>query len=183
VIVEQSKKIHLVRLLSEELCEQVTQDHLLSAHWRTGELYRAGDVSQEDMRRCSVIFENNAPTCLIAGFNGLRKALKPLRKKNGKDVLKISTLQLVRYEVGESFGEHRDAVPRSADWRRHSIVCYMNDDFVGGETYFPTLDLDVPPRKGHGLIFPSHYLHGSRSVMSGSKYVMVGFMVDLDAEE
>ena len=51
--------------------------------------------------------------------------------------------------------------------RIYTAVLYLNEDFVGGETYFPLLFRDVTPEKGKLAIYPSDLLHqhGVRKVL------------------
>jgi len=52
----------------------------------------------------------------------------------------LSSMQLIRYDVGGFFVAHTDSSASVQAWRRYSIVCYLNDDFDGGETFFENLD-------------------------------------------
>lgn len=47
-----------------------------------------------------------------------------------------------------------------------SIVAYLNDDYIGGDIYFPELGVSFKPKKGSCLVFPSDNLfkHGVKPV-------------------
>ena len=68
---------------------------------------------------------------------------------------------MVKYRAGEGFGDHTDFfAPQSADdgdrmsgQRIFTAIFYLNDDFVGGETVFPLLNITVTPKKGKMLLF------------------------------
>jgi prolyl 4-hydroxylase len=70
-------------------------------------------------------------------------------------------LQLLKYQVGEGFGDHTDFFPpQSTDQgdaasgqRVFTAFFYLNDDFKGGETVFPLLNITVQPKKGRLLLF------------------------------
>lgn len=68
-------------------------------------------------------------------------------------------LQLLRYEVGQKYGQHHDYIPyqrqRECGVRILTIFLYLNDVEAGGGTDFPLLDLTVMPKKGSALIWPS----------------------------
>ena len=63
-------------------------------------------------------------------------------------------LQIVKYQKGGKFEPHFD--PRKgtpAESRIATLLVYLNDDFVGGETTFVELDLKIKPKKGKGILF------------------------------
>lgn len=51
---------------------------------------------------------------------------------------------------------------------------YLNDDFEGGELYFPLRDLSIKPKAGQLVFFPGghEYIHGVKTVASGYRYVL-----------
>lgn len=85
---------------------------------------------------------------------------------------------LLRYKVGDEYREHIDA-SFNADRalkhvRRLSVLLYLNEDFAGGELYFPRQDVTVRPRVGMAVAFPSTfaYPHSAAPVRSGVKYAL-----------
>jgi hypothetical protein len=54
-------------------------------------------------------------------------------------------------------------------------IIYLNDDYEGGELYFPRFDLTIKPKQGDVLVFPSTYIyeHASLPMKSGTKYSVV----------
>lgn len=60
-------------------------------------------------------------------------------------------------------------------WSGHlSILAYLNDDFEGGEIYFPELDYGIKPERGMLITFPGnlHYVHGVAPITSGVRYTV-----------
>lgn len=86
--------------------------------------------------------------------------------------LRAGEIQLVRYPPGGFFMLHRDASEDPKEWRKLSVVVYLNDDFGGGATRFPALELDVLPRTGYALTFPPHHVHEGAPVERGVKYIL-----------
>ncbi len=93
---------------------------------------------------------------------------------------KFETPSILRYDVGQEFKIHHDAF--NGDERKNTVLVYLNDDFVGGETYLPEIDLKVTPRKGSCLVFRNidadlqvipQSLHSSLPIVSGVKYALV----------
>jgi hypothetical protein len=54
---------------------------------------------------------------------------------------------------------------------------YYNDDFEGGELYYPDHDLVVKPKPGLAVAHPGdvNYLHGVKPVISGERYTTPSF--------
>lgn len=50
---------------------------------------------------------------------------------------------------------------------------YLNDDYEGGELYFPKQEIQFKPKKGAAYFFPGdlHYIHGVTEITSGIRYV------------
>ena len=51
---------------------------------------------------------------------------------------------------------------------------YLNDDFEGGELFFPNLDISIKPKARQLIIFPggNEYVHGVKTVTKGARYVL-----------
>lgn len=67
-----------------------------------------------------------------------------------------------------------------------AIVIYVNDNYEGGEIYFPQHDFQVKPPAKSLLLFPGtdDYLHGVMRVSSGStRYVLPSFVYRIDEHE
>lgn len=84
---------------------------------------------------------------------------------------------LLKYESNEMYGSHFDGDSKSG--REFSIICYLNDNYVGGEIEFPNFDLKIKPTAGTMMIFPSNYpyRHIAHPVSSGSKYAILTWAV------
>jgi prolyl 4-hydroxylase len=83
-------------------------------------------------------------------------------------------LRLYRYGPGERHGAHWDTVVELADGVRSmlTLVFYLNDGFVGGETDFVELDARVVPRRGRALLFQHRVMHRACEVQAGEKLVL-----------
>jgi predicted 2-oxoglutarate/Fe(II)-dependent dioxygenase YbiX len=97
--------------------------------------------------------------------------------------------QILHYGVGGHYIPHVDAETLYKDdiglelWEKTldrdlSVVYFLNDDFSGGELFFPVLDLVIKPEAGMLVCFPSdhNYIHGVRPVTSGHRYTVVTWM-------
>jgi len=60
-------------------------------------------------------------------------------------------------------------------WSGHlSVLGYLNDDYEGGELYFPQFNHVIRPKKNMLILFPgsTHYVHGVSEVTSGTRYTI-----------
>lgn len=92
----------------------------------------------------------------------------------GVGVQYFEVFNFLKYESpGRHFDIHVDHGP--AYISTISIVAYLNDDYEGGELFFPRFNLNIKPEKGDVAIFPSTYIyeHSSKRMVSGTKYSVV----------
>lgn len=56
-------------------------------------------------------------------------------------------------------------------------VMYLNDEYSGGEIYFPAYDIEIKPKPGDMLFFPGSnlYMHGVREIASGERFTITTF--------
>jgi hypothetical protein len=56
-------------------------------------------------------------------------------------------------------------------------LIYYNDNFEGGELYYPDYDLTVKPEPGLAVAHPGdiNYLHGVKPIISGERYTTPSF--------
>lgn len=98
-------------------------------------------------------------------------------------------LQLLHYGQGGHYIPHVDAETLYTDddglelWEKTldrdlSVVYFINDDFDGGELFFPKLDLLIKPKAGTLVCFPSdhNYIHGVKPVTAGRRFTVVTWM-------
>jgi|TARA_R110002050_G_scaffold53450_3_gene121519 hypothetical protein len=68
--------------------------------------------------------------------------------------------------------EGRGMSQRFAVW-----MIYLNDDFEGGETYFPRQEIELTPKTGSLVIWPAAYTHPHHAVnnLKGTKWIATGW--------
>lgn len=81
-----------------------------------------------------------------------------------------SALHLVRFVKGFSLNPHVDTM--SYEGNHVASVYYINDDYIGGEIYFPEHGLEIKPKPNSLIIFPGNenYLHGVREIVDNDRY-------------
>lgn len=118
----------------------------------------------------------------------LFKRLQPMlpAQLHGWDLIGLNErFRFYRYQSGQTFRPHWDGMYERHDWESSqlSLLIYLSDDFVGGETIFyqdtgmrkpcqETRQAVVVPQQGQVLIFEHQQLHEGAPVSSGIKYVL-----------
>lgn len=138
---------------------------------RRGEV--VSDVIETRSRNSSTVVLKDRAHPILAPLYTRCARLEGVRERD------IETIQCVRYKRGQRFRAHFDGgidLPRLTTY-----LLYLNDDFTGGETYFPVLDHAVAPAAGACLRFPScdregrvlwQSEHGGLPVREGVKYAL-----------
>ncbi len=106
------------------------------------------------------------------------------------------TAQLVRWEMGQELIPHADNIepngqPNTTPDRSFSSILYLNDDYEGGETYFPGHNVRFKPKAGTMVLFGSGpaYVHGVTKITKGTRYMYAGWFTyehsarDISAEQ
>lgn len=90
-----------------------------------------------------------------------------------------STNHVNVFREGVSMKVHTDTGPYAENKTIiHGFVIYLNDNYVGGEIYYPIKGIEIKPSKGSFVIHPgsSEYQHGVREVISGVRYALTMFV-------
>ena len=97
----------------------------------------------------------------------------------------FENFQILRYLPGQYYRTHHDMSENdnrlASGPRIYTFFLYLSDVEEGGETNFPRLDLDVAPRKGSALLWPSvlddqptrqepKTFHQAKPVIKGTKF-------------
>lgn len=85
----------------------------------------------------------------------------------------IETMNIIKYYDNNYFHYHSDDGYSYVS--TISSVAYLNDDFSGGGLHFKHFDIEIQPKAGDIVVFPSNflYLHSALNVTSGIKYSVV----------
>jgi len=76
------------------------------------------------------------------------------------------------WSAGMSGNPHIDAIEKEP-FIEYSSVIYLNDEYTGGDIYFPKKDFVHSPKKYSAIFFPGNdyeYLHGVSKIESGNRY-------------
>lgn len=95
--------------------------------------------------------------------------------------LQIGTFNLQRYRKGQHFQKvHTERGSLATLHRVFAWMTYLNDVDLedGGSTHFHHYGLDIQPRKGLTLIWPSEWTHAHKGnvLRANDKYIITGWM-------
>ncbi|HEX8064337.1 MAG TPA: 2OG-Fe(II) oxygenase [Allosphingosinicella sp.] len=76
-------------------------------------------------------------------------------------------LQVLRYRPGGEYRPHFDAIPGFANQRAMTMLVWLNEDYEGGETHFPTPGLKLKGRTGDAILFRNIGADGRQDPASG----------------
>lgn len=181
--IEESHGIFAISLYKITACESII-NHIRSLKvWESAQVREAtGDnnydtVTKPSIRSARVLHPTYAPK-IFQEFNGkMNNIIKPLVRHIWRvNLIEHSGTQVIQYKQGGGYIQHQDADNDAQD-RYFSVICYLNDDFEGGHTWFPSLNYSTLPQRGKAILFPSKYFHCAEPVLYGEKYVFVSWVL------
>lgn len=96
--------------------------------------------------------------------------------------LYADTLQVVRWFEGNfqhphADAENHDGSPHPYPWRAFASIIYLNDEYEGGQIYFPTKGIQPVVKPGTLAFFPGtlEFTHGVKPVTKGMRYTIASF--------
>lgn len=116
---------------------------------------------------------------------------------------------IIRYDAGDYLGIHNDNdsnfrstkgqryIPKGQAQIRQVVAAlvYINDcvdeeefdgsNYVGGELFFPYLNIETKPKTGDIFLFPTNYIatHGVKTIINGKRYCYLEFWSQGSAQE
>ncbi|PYS51004.1 MAG: hypothetical protein DMF68_05540 [Acidobacteria bacterium] len=184
---EEIAGVFAVQLYDKCACRSILDELKKTASWTEAEVSaRSVDgfnpATRVDARRASVLALPAKSEIRREFDKKMDDVIKPLVRKVWLVCLKQhSETHFVRYGPGNYYTPHSDTGLNRTD-RYFTTLCYLNDDFEGGETGFPELNYSIKPCCGKAVIFPATYLHSAEPVLSGEKYVLVSWLIGPTAD-
>jgi hypothetical protein len=94
------------------------------------------------------------------------------------DVMYVDDVSLQRHPSGNFMEVHKDYWNKEIDYYiRYGIVIYYNDDYLGGEIHYPSLELSHKPKARSLVMHGGNIPHGTKKVTSdGYRYFSTSFV-------
>ncbi len=96
--------------------------------------------------------------------------------------VKANTSHAQKWDVGGFAAAHSDnsdfdGNPNSFQINKYVGILYLNNDYEGGELYFPEHDISIKPNAYSFISFPGgvENIHGVTEITKGTRYTMVSF--------
>ena len=114
-------------------------------------------------------------------LRGLFERLKPIIEDFYNVRVTPTGTTIVRWLPGQFQNPHADkelhegsdaGTPNDFPNYDISSLFYLNDDYEGGELYFPLQDVKIKPKKGAAYFFPGdkNYIHGVTEIKNSIRY-------------
>lgn len=119
---------------------------------------------------------------VVGVIKGMQERLKVEVDKFFNVDARATSPALVRWLPGQFQNPHADKELHEGDQRGKpndfpyydiAGLFYLNDDYVGGELYFPEQGIQFKPKRGAAYFFPGdmNFIHGVTRIESGIRYV------------
>ena len=96
--------------------------------------------------------------------------------------LNADTLNLIRWPEGYELELHADNInpngyPHNFPHREFASTIYLNDDYEGGQVYYPQWEFEPKMKPGSVAIVPCglEYMHGITKISDGVRYTISSF--------
>lgn len=120
------------------------------------------DIFYNEQKEISTMLISSIDNALIKYYDVYPRAEKNIMSKE-------KFPKLLKYSNGDLMPAHSDHGTTS---RTLSLILYLNDNYNGGEVFFPYLNKSIKPASGSVIIFPSNfiYTHEVKAIKSGIRY-------------
>ena len=131
---------------------------------------------------------------IVEVIKGMQARLKVEVDKFFRVDAKPTSAALVRWLPGQLQMPHADKELHEGDQRGKpndfpyydiAGLFYLNDDYEGGELYFPLQGIQFKPKRGAAYFFPGdmNYIHGVTEITSGIRYTSPFFWTIMSHED
>lgn len=122
-------------------------------------------------------------------FEDLRDSFKDnVEAVFGREVIP-NTSHAQKWDVGGFANPHSDnsdnhGEPNAFEINKYVAILYLNENYGGGELYFPDHNIEFKPTALSLIVFPGgvENIHGVKEITSGTRYTMVSFWDFADIE-
>jgi hypothetical protein len=113
----------------------------------------------------------------------LKRLKKTIIEEYNLENVYADTFHVVRWYPGMFQPPHQDDMENAMygehffKHRAYGAIIYLNDDFEGGETYYPLHDIAIAPVKGRLAVHKGdgNHLHGVNEIKGNTRYTIASF--------
>jgi hypothetical protein len=166
----------LQNFLDDETCDVLIDYFKTSkkrSEWQKDEFFSGrtlspSEICDEDIKKRMEIFKS--------------KTLQSISRLFHENHVFLEFWDLVYWPTGIKMEPHADNIkpdktPNSCPQRDYSSICYLNDDYKGGQTFFVYENKTCIPEKGKIIFYPSglQFTHGVSKVVDGERYTLASW--------
>jgi len=171
--IEAGPGVYAVRVFGTEEAAGLVTLLRLAGPWLPAPI-NADHAVDRDVRDAAILAPDAQPVLAQRVHAALAAATDELAAHLAPGTV-LHEVQIVRYDRGGHYADHRDSPAPGATARALSVVCYLNADFDGGATIFPECDLRVQPESGIAIVFAPELLHRAEPLARGRKYAITAW--------
>jgi predicted 2-oxoglutarate/Fe(II)-dependent dioxygenase YbiX len=172
-------------LAVENFLSEEENSLLLNYSLNNQELYDA-HTSSVDFWNKRCIYHHSILDSTISSL--LKEKCIEIREKiikiDGNLNLQCEYPQFVKWEKGWELTPHADNIeqdgvtPNATPWRSHGAVLYLNDDYEGGELFYPNLGIEIKPKSRMLAVHRAdiNQTHGVKTVIGGIRHTISTFL-------
>lgn len=162
--------------LSKEECEYLITTANCSELWESGgslfwdnRVINFHRISKYDSKAAEILLDANI------------RCGNVIKNNYHIDEIYSDTLQIVRWFPGMEQPPHADDMTNTEikgfEHRAFGSIIYLNDNYEGGNTYYPNYDIKITPKSGTLAIHPGdpEHLHGVTKIEGGMRYTIASF--------
>ncbi len=171
---ETPEVLHYPRLFSRAECDFLRR--VAEPLYEPSSVYDSSGTLVRDLLRTS----HGATLHWLIEDPAVHALNRRLAKISGTAPEQGEAIQILKYQRGEEYRPHLDFVRASENQRNLTALVYLNDEYVGGETWFVQTDLKIKGKRGDAILFRNTLPdrqpdkmseHASLPVISGVKYL------------
>jgi hypothetical protein len=163
--------------VSKEDCEYIIDYAIKSNAW---------SFSEDEFWNSRVFYPEMLPNdneFKIKMSSILKKTKQFISKEYNLKNVYADTFHVVRWFDGQLQPAHQDNMENvmyGVDFFKHrsyGSIIYLNDNFEGGETYYPQYDIAICPKSGKLAVHlgDGDHLHSVNEIKNGTRYTIAAF--------
>lgn len=161
--------------LNKQECEMLIDYANKSNRWTGG-----GSDFWADRVFPPALFDKDSVELVL--FKNIYKRIQDfIKKEYNLEKIEADEMSIVRWFPGTEQPPHCDDMSNTDiqgfSHRNFGVIVYLNDDYQGGQTYYPQHSFYVEPKQGKIAVHPgdSDHLHGVTKIEKNIRYTIASF--------
>lgn len=163
--------------INKDQCAYIVNSVSKIKIWESG----GNDFWDNRCLNISTISDLLDPECSFIIINAIKNLQNVIKSHYKVDEIYPDLIQVVRWFPGMSQPPHADDMTDTDitgfEHRVFGSIIYLNDNYSGGETYYPKYNYSVTPKAGKLAIHPGDpdHLHGVTTIENNIRYTLASF--------